>query len=399
MPSLESQHHSKPHFVSVWQANIDAVDLSFEVGEPDSHPPHRDFAPRGRAKHCTVRFATEVEFFVGSELDIFMALWPHVLGVPHHRASILQEAAEPDEHDSLSFLAMRAMPAVRVHQDHADPATGPLMQHTDAVLQEEPDLVPQQQTDDTEESEDSWSPDLPVHANGQTFLIFALQRNPMSMRLDLNDYEGPLFVLIYNQIVEPPAHDVWEEDETDSLLQFSTHKVEVSTLSLDQLIPSTTAVRLIDGSGFQLLPTPLEVHLPGNAAQVREELAHWGHWCQVSPCPVPGLFLCREEQSLEPHEAQQQHHHIFWHDDPEDNNGCFWHSEREAMEEQSIMVFLCRLGYARAVALQHEEVDTGWSFIPFHHREPQQAVRHQAPHTASTLPERGPHVNTNAKLI
>eukprot|EP00435_Cladocopium_sp_Y103_P021290 s1891_g5.t1 len=83
----------KDDFVAPWEASIDAVDLSHEVGtwSQRSQVDLRD----GCKRFCPmkVRFANTVELFVGLETDFAMVKWVHCAGVPHLHAPVLRHEA------------------------------------------------------------------------------------------------------------------------------------------------------------------------------------------------------------------------------------------------------------------------------------------------------------------
>ena len=137
-------------------------------------------------------------------------------------------------------------------------------------------------------------------------------------------------------------------------------------ISLEVLIPHTVAVQLIDGTGSNNLPSPLEVPAPGTPAQIAQELQHWGHRCEVYDCQRLSRFLCL------PADLQDSNfvHYVMCHDDPTDPHGIILHSHHQPMNDIEIMAFLCALDYPRAVIIQHEEICHKWFCIVFHHREP-----------------------------
>eukprot|EP00435_Cladocopium_sp_Y103_P074222 s126_g47.t1 len=211
--------------------------------------------------------------------------------------------------------------------------------------------------------------------------------------LRIRNRHGLLFVLIYNH-VGPNSDDLrdpWEDEEDLSLLQLGSLRQHRTTLSLEKLIPVTTAVRLIDGTGSKSLPTPLEVPIPGSAAQVQAELCHWGHRREVHACPVSGIFLCLVCDTSPPATLR---HYVFWHDDPDDPDGCILHSASEILTEQDIMTFLCCLGYARAVVMEEVVLAQNWHFVVFHHREPLPVQYFRPSKEPTVWPARGKHRRT-----
>lgn len=128
--------------------------------------------------------------------------------------------------------------------------------------------------------------------------------------------------------------------------QMMSHYCNCEDRHLHQLIPHRMAVWIVDGTGSSCLPNPLEVEHPGGPEQVQ----HRGlHMSTATAFPlsaaVPRRRMCKRSISL-------------YHDDPEDRQGPFLHSAPSPMTETQIMKFLCVLGYARAVVLQHIELTT-----------------------------------------
>ena len=115
-----------------------------------------------------------------------------------------------------------------------------------------------------------------------------------------------------NSMGAQQAHmNAWEEDDGGSLLQVFTAK---QVIYLDELLPSgqaTTAVRLLDRTSHRGLPNPLEIPMPGTAAQVQEELSHWGHRCEVFACPFRNIMLCVDEAIST--QQDQQYQYMFCH--------------------------------------------------------------------------------------
>ena len=225
-------------------------------------------------------------------------------------------------------------------------------------------------------------------------------------RVAARNRPGLSFLLIYNDIPRSSADaqpmtttELWDFPDDDGvLLQTSVNKTTPMILKLEELIPPTTAVRLIDGSGHQRLPTPLEVALPGTAAQVEAELQLWGHQCNAFEGATQAVFLCLDRQEPQ-QETLAGFHYFFCHDDPTDDQGCFLHSDMEILTEVHIMRLLCSLGYARAVVLHYDHLQYNWYRIVFHHREPATTADKTKKTEQSTWPPRNEHRRTVSCLI
>ena len=226
-------------------------------------------------------------------------------------------------------------------------------------------------------------------------------------RIAARNRPGLSFVMIYNHIPNNPDHvatlDIWDavEDE-EALLQTSMRTSRRTTapmvLTLDELIGSTTAVRLIDGSGHNRLPNPIEVAVPGHAEQIEAELQHWGHHCKAYMGATPAVFLCLDCHEQQ-HERSMGFHYFFCHDDLDDDSGHFLHSDVDILTEEQVMRLLCSLGYARAVLLQYDHLHDNWYRIVFHHREPATTAEHNRRREPSTWPPRTQHRKTDQPLI
>ena len=176
----------------------------------------------------------------------------------------------------------------------------------------------------------------------------------------LRNRHGLTLLCIIHNIPIPINSNVWEEEiDDDSLIQL---KATPRILQLDTLIKTTTAVRIISGSVGHLLPSFLEVELPGCAQQVQEELRLWGHDLLVYDCEFWNTFLCLQLDS----ESSDVTHYVFLHDDPLDTQGTIFHSSTTPLTQTQIMEFLCGVGYPRAVVLNCTGIEL--SFIIVNHK-------------------------------
>ena len=124
------------------------------------------------------------------------------------------------------------------------------------------------------------------------------------------------------------------------------------------------------GIGGKNLPTPLEVQQTRVCGTSRKQNYVRGvHQCAVYECPGTSHFLCLYEEGIVADEAT--YHYIFCHDDVNDPQGIFLHSDVNRLTETQVMAMLCQLGYARAVILQQADIAEHWIYVQFHHREPQ----------------------------
>ena len=202
-------------------------------------------------------------------------------------------------------------------------------------------------------------------------------------RLALRNRHGLAFLLVYNVIAPAETSVPWEaESDAESLLQLPSVRALPTTLVLNDLIPQTLAVRLIDGTGRNFLPNPIEIEFPGGPDQVRQELLRWGHQCQVFECICQQVFLCLPENL----EGAPGQHYVFCHDDDTDKQGNFLHSAFCCLSDNQLLRFLYGLGYTRAVILKQFLLNSNWICIHFHHREPEAAVREECTRIKSPWP-------------
>eukprot|EP00435_Cladocopium_sp_Y103_P020760 s1730_g5.t1 len=174
-----------------WQASIDAVDLSHEVGTWDAQPVH--MLAKGFPRFCPqkVSFADSVDLYVGKESDWDLVCWPHLLGVPHHQALVFDKQQFRDDADDVnSLLAAHAFP-----QPHPVPEL-PTLGPRDAVF-DNPDAARHVDSpvhhDDTSTDEASSESEpfavLPRRQKWYSTMIFTLDnRRPSLLWLDWSDY-------------------------------------------------------------------------------------------------------------------------------------------------------------------------------------------------------------------
>eukprot|EP00435_Cladocopium_sp_Y103_P041715 s1980_g11.t1 len=197
---------------------------------------------------------------------------------------------------------------------------------------------------------------------------------------------------------------------TDSRMAFNCRPL---SLVLDELIPKTSgapslhheaclsqvAIQLYDPSGQSRFPSPIVVDAPGHPDQIQAELRHWGHDCLVFDCAPQRYHLCiaREEAYTEPDHSLW--HYVFCHDDVDDCQGCFVHSDPVQLSEIQLMQLLSKFEYPRAVILDQQIFWHQWTKIIFHHREPQPPPQRARPRVRSPWPERMRHQRTSKVLI
>ena len=193
-------------FVTPWQASIDAVDLSHEVGTGEDRPSCTLVNCCKRVHQHSVRFSKLVDLFVGDETDHTMTWWPHLIGVPHHQAMALQFSLPPDlphpstlradsvvldgceDFDESSLLAAHTPPAQQ--GPVVLPPNGPddaLMDNRDVAR----DLDDPGDPDDPQSPSEGYSPDLSEITAAEAWystLIYTIDGGPSSLWLDWSDF-------------------------------------------------------------------------------------------------------------------------------------------------------------------------------------------------------------------
>lgn len=216
-------------------------------------------------------------------------------------------------------------------------------------------------------------------------------RDPIALR-NRHGYE---FTVIINPVTaysQVPLN-TWPED-ADDMVMLQT-KASKTTLSLDNLIPPTVAVRVHGLPGSAKLPTYLEIPAPGGELQVAQELQNWGHNCTAFHCGLEGVFFCIDMNRA----TSSQYHYVLCHDDPHDQEGVFLHTAEKEMTEIQLMTHLCSLGYTRAVVLHKTSLMKDWIRIIFHHREPQMTIEAPCTKARTPWPIRGSAKRTSQPLM
>ena len=168
-----------------------------------------------------------------------------------------------------------------------------------------------------------------------------------------------------------PAHigDGADDDESLAFLQTNVG-LKRTVLLLDTLIPEEDTqqhempvpIRLVAGAAMPPLPTFIECDPPGTAFQIRAELCHWGHQCDVHRFGQHDVALCLPQGWV----ADPFHYHyMFCHTDVTDTLGAFLHTAEHIMSDHDIMRFLYGLGYWRAVVLSSEDLPCGLRYVTF----------------------------------
>eukprot|EP00435_Cladocopium_sp_Y103_P033204 s1466_g8.t1 len=202
---------------------------------------------------------------------------------------------------------------------------------------------------------------------------------------------------------------------TDSRMAFNCRPL---SLVLDELIPMShhyedaehasrseghaqtqVAIQLYDPSGQERFPTPLVVDAPGRPEQIQAELRLWGHDCLVFDCTPQRYHVCIASDDDHAQPDHDHWHYVFCHDDPEDHQGCFVHSEVEMLSEVQLMRLLGKFDYPRAVIMDQQVFWGRWIRILFHHRDPQPILQCKRIRVRSPWPDRLQHHRTSRVLL
>eukprot|EP00435_Cladocopium_sp_Y103_P015013 s3376_g3.t1 len=124
----------------------------------------------------------------------------------------------------------------------------------------------------------------------------------------------------------------------------------------------TTFAQLWSACADMQLPTYIEIPPDGSETHVIAELRHWGHQCKVIRFGEKSLYLCIP---VLPEPAIPGHHYAYHHDDFGDPHGAILHTSSQPMTLQQHLVFLCDLGYDRAVLRFVSKPDSGFCCINF----------------------------------
>lgn len=219
-------------------------------------------------------------------------------------------------------------------------------------------------------------------------------------RIAIRNRHGLSFLMIFNEVFEPATSSTtpfWDFEENDAaqFLQIHSQRRNRIQLELDKLLPATTAVNILSSRGPGVLPSPLEIALPGTAEQVEQELLCWGHRCKAFTCEPYNAFLCIHEEHVA---AGDQRHFLFCHDDNGDMEGCFLHSAAHDLSHGQLMSFLCSIGYPRAVIVAVIQLEGTWSKVLFHHSEPEVETTTKPDREPTAWPGRLGHQRTVRQL-
>lgn len=188
----------EPYFVSPWQASIDALGLSYEVGT-GAQISKLDVRSGVKKRHShRVAFASSVELLVGSDLDWSLVLWPNRSEVPHTAAHVLCSlpgqsnkvglsgrvpVGDDNESDMGSFMAVHAAHIT----DHGSVA---VMNNPGITIDADQEQEVDVQIEVEASSESSWSSMQDVYRDSawHTTLIFSMDKDTISRIPDWNDY-------------------------------------------------------------------------------------------------------------------------------------------------------------------------------------------------------------------
>lgn len=193
---------NEDYFVSPWQASIEAVDLSYEVGTGGQHTSRCLTEGIKSQLRKKVHFAPTIDFFVGAEIDDSFVWWPLQLGVPHHGSSVFHPAQQPspwsahasvgsaaEDDDDTSLLAAH----IATHQ--RDPVGVPQDGPLDAIIDNRQAVRDPNDPDDlfsTSSEADSPMASLSssIPERWYSTLLFTIEGGPTAVWLDWYDYYG-----------------------------------------------------------------------------------------------------------------------------------------------------------------------------------------------------------------
>eukprot|EP00435_Cladocopium_sp_Y103_P060872 s80_g22.t1 len=124
----------------------------------------------------------------------------------------------------------------------------------------------------------------------------------------------------------------------------------------------TTFAQLWSPNAALQLPTYIEIPYDGSEEHVVAELCHWGHHCKAIRFGDKPLYLCISALHVP---EQHCHHYAYHHDDLDDPKGAILHTSNKPLTVQQHLMFLCDLGYDRAVLTYVSQPESGFCCINF----------------------------------
>ena len=179
-------------FLTPWQASINGLDLSHEVGTWCSSSQMQLHEGAKRCSGRTLSFANTVELFVGHEHDIEMARWTVSLNrtvsqhavfhpVGDHFKHQVTDQREARDDDETSFMATHAAHVHEVRHVH--------LEEDDAVARDVHEPIEQLPESESSSEADSNDHEYP-RSDWHSTMIYSLDREPVSRMLDWNDLHG-----------------------------------------------------------------------------------------------------------------------------------------------------------------------------------------------------------------
>ena len=185
---------TEPDFVSEWRASINALDLAFNMNEnlahqPDQHKPTRDLR-RSATKDLRVRFHHIAELFVGAEQEQFCHKWKIPCNTMVKNTRLFRPLRQA-LYDESSFMSMGNHERTRTFGP-TFPDDDRILEHDDIAI--DPNDIPLEAPESDQSSDDEGTVDTdrqhPEQHDWFATLIYALDHQPVPLRVDWNDAES-----------------------------------------------------------------------------------------------------------------------------------------------------------------------------------------------------------------
>eukprot|EP00435_Cladocopium_sp_Y103_P006178 s5056_g2.t1 len=205
------------------------------------------------------------------------------------------------------------------------------------------------------------------------------EENPLSL-LQVHTSQVRRVILLEQSLEQSPDQAMQEQERrTGNVVAHAYRPCSASAST------TMTFAQLWSVSVDMQLPTFIEIPHDGKASHVVDELRHWGHQCRAIRFGDKPLYLCIPDQ---PAPVAPCHHYAYHHDDLDDPQGAILHTSMLPMTRQQHLMFLCDLGYDRAVLTYVGEPDFGYSCINFIQCNPSSFKHESTPRQRTAWPER-----------
>ena len=170
-----------------------------------------------------------------------------------------------------------------------------------------------------------------------------------------------------------------------------TYQQGPTQISLHELLQQddrTCIVKLIQGGHFERFPPFVEVPYWFDNQVIRDELACWGHHCQVIQMGNHEVAFCLPKDW----QANAHHYHyLYVNQDTSDGHGAFAHTATSEWIDFDHMKLLHACGYCRAAIVKNANIQDKLNMIVFENVQAEVAPKPQRQRQCSPWPPRQPH--------